>query len=132
MWRFSLLVGLLLGIVVGVVGYGRVLPSYLAVRVLLVVLGTALTIVGASKVVNVLIGEQSTGTTSPQVKEVDLGSLDEGGEGEEPEESATVMDEDSPDASDEETDASDIEDEAEIEELADMVSETMKDEENES
>lgn len=127
MWRFSLSVGLLLGTVVGIVGYGRVLPSYLAVRVLLVVLGTTLTIVGASRVVNMLIGTEQTGTTSPQVKEVDLGSLDGVDEGtaETEETSTSEMDEVS-------DPASDMEDEAEIEELADMVSETMKDEDSES
>jgi len=129
MWRFALSVGLLLGIIVGLVGYGRVLPVYLAVRVLLVFLGTTVTIVGAERTVNLLMDEQQAGTTSPQVKEVDLGNLDSLEDQEESEGAGdSVSDEGFPDESDT---ATELEEDAEIEELADMVSETMKDEETE-
>lgn len=126
-------VGLFLGIIVGLVGYGRVLPVYLVVRVLLVVLGTTLTIVGATKIVNLLVGEQQMGTTSPQVKEVDLGNLENvGNEGQKTETEGTGDFEGSEGTTDDTDPATDLEEDAEIEELADMVSETMKDEETET
>ncbi len=133
MWRFALSVSLFLGIVVGLVGYGRVLPVYLVVRVLLVVLGTTITIVTATKTVNFLVSEQQSGTASLQDREVDLGeidNLDNQDESDETDPSGHVKSDER--FSDEIDSSTELDDDAEIGELADMVSETMKDEETES
>lgn len=130
MWTSAFTVSFLLGMLVLAVGYGRVLFYHLILRVLLVMVGTTLTIVAARKAVDAFLSTGSEGLSAPQVKEVDLGDL-EGSD-----ETTTGEASTGSDASPEPNEASegseitpDIDDEEDIEELADMVSETMKEDE---
>lgn len=126
MWTSAFTLSFLLGVLVFAVGYGRVLFYHLILRVLLVMVGTTLTIVAARKAVGTVLSTGSEGHTAPQVKEVDLGDLEE-------RESTTGEAATGAEASSGPGQASegseitpDLEDEDDIEELADMVSETMK------
>lgn len=130
MWTGAFFVGLVLGTLVLAVGYGQVLLYNLVLRVLLVVVGTTLTIVAARKAVDAFLSTGSSkGLSAPQVKEVNLGDLDEV-ESSSPEEAAgAASDPDLNEASEGSEIAPDLEDDSDIEELADMVSETMEEDE---
>lgn len=131
MWTIAFFVGILLGGVVFLVGYGQVLLYNLFLRSLLVTLGSALTIIAARKATTVFISPPSSSVNKPpELGEVEIN--EPAGEGEETEsppaddEGATA---ETGEATSGEEASSGLDDEADIGELADMVSETMKDEE---
>jgi hypothetical protein len=131
MWKNSIVVGFFLAVIVFVAGYGRVLLVELLLRCLLVAVGTTLTIVGANEAITLLVESQGGDSSSTkQVEDVDFSETEQN--------EATSDDEDvgsEGGSSTQETDVvdtdTDLEDEAEIEELAEMVSDTMN-EDNEN
>jgi hypothetical protein len=131
MWKNSIAVGLFLAIIVFVVGYGRVLLYDLLLRCLVVAVGTTLTIVGSNQGIRFFVQSRGGGSTSPQqVEDVDFEDNSEEEKTSESDEVASESDTSSEDSSVIDS-GTDLGDDAEIEELADMVSDTMnEDDEN--
>lgn len=110
------------------VGYGQVLLYNLILRSLLVALGTTLTIIAARKATSVFISPPTSNIESPpELGEVDLENPSEE-PGEAGSESKGETGVETPEAGPSEEASSEIDDDADIGKLADMVSETMKEE----
>lgn len=128
MWTIAFFVGVILGGLVFAAGFGRVLLYNLFIRSLLVTIGTALTIIAARKATNIFINPASRnlGQSSP-LGEVDLEEAtgaDDADEDQDQEDTGGPLEaEQSPDDFDEDED---------IGELADMVSDTMSGEDEET
>ncbi|MFB6345699.1 MAG: hypothetical protein ABEK50_08015 [bacterium] len=132
MWTIAFFIGVVLAGLVFLVGYGQVLLYNLILRSLLVMFGSALTIVAARKATAVFIKPPTTDVEKPpELGEVDIegpsGETAETSEQTQETESVDDVEPDGPIETDEAT--SEIDDDADIGKLADMVSETMKEEE---
>lgn len=131
MWTIAFFVGVILGGLVFLVGFGQVLVYNLVLRSLLVTIGSALTIIAARKATKVFISRPTSSIEEPpELGEVEI---EEPG-GSESEEDASTDEEESPsdelsDSSPEEEAQEQLDDDADIGQLADMVSETMKEDE---
>lgn len=132
MWTIAFFVGLILGGVVFLAGFGRVLLFNLLLRSLLVTVGSALTIIAARKATKVFITRPSSSIDEPpELGEVDI----EQPEGEESEGDVNPDDEEGSladeleDSSPEQQAQDQLDDDADIGELADMVSDTMQQDE---
>lgn len=122
-----MIVGCIFSALVFGVGYGRVLLTTLILRTILVLIGTILTIVAAKKAVDVFV-RGTAGDT--EVGDLDLENMkDEEAESSESEDVESDIDLDVPE---EPENTPDVEDESDVEELADMVSETMTDDAEET
>lgn len=121
MWKKALFVGLLLGVIVFIVGYGEILLFNLAIRSLLVVSATMITLIAADKAIEIFVQPQTTSSEPEQVENVDLENIKSDSNNEASSEASDSQSTDDLNSGD-----SQIDDDAEIEELADMVSDTMK------
>lgn len=131
MWTIAFFVGVILGSLVFAVGYGQVLLYNLVLRSLLVTIGSALTIVAARKATKVFIKRPTSSIEEPpELGEVDINEPGDSGTGDseitEDEDGGEEFGESSPEEQAEEQ----LDDDADIGQLADMVSETMKEEED--
>lgn len=122
MWIKTILSGLLLGTIVLVVGWGRVLLPQLIIRSLLVSLGSITALVASQKAIDVFVLTPSDGLDSNGVQEMDLSDMET-----EHDDLESELNDDAeiPEDDDVKQIEESAEDEGGVEDLANMVSDQM-------